>query len=489
MEAARALTICAILLASLMLGGCLQKGALPPDVAPSGLPLQAPERIPINLRTSWPALLAAIEAEIPRCAASAGEPCSEAETQAGSFIFRHEDGWLPTDKRVLGQPMGIQIAVWRQDPAKIAIAGNHLTASLSLFYRVRIGLLSGRQLASCGYGEGPRALTVKLDGNLHLDPGWFLDPDLHVSVLPTTTCAVSFLNIDVTDRLLGPVRDTLQKEVGDIAARIRTLTDIRPMAATLWARLSEPVTLGERVWLVPNLSDAHVRLPEVTPDQRYLTMALAIGAKPLVVVGRRSMAAIAPLPALTAGPVAPAFSLKVRAAISYDKAATIVREHLDAALARHNLAGIRLTDVRVSGRGNNVLLALEVRGLVAGTFYLFGVPHFAAAEGGSPSGRLTFDHPHFTFVARGPISRFMVSMFRRRIERDLETAAWWDATPELEKAAASLENVLNRELSAGARLEGHLSRFGPGEARVGPDGLEAWYRVAGKVSVVVAPLN
>jgi len=479
----------AVLAMASALAGCLGHVTLPADVAPARLPVQAAERIPINLRTSWPAFLATVEKEIPRCQATDADGACPDTSDDGAFVFRKEGEWLPIDQRMLGQPMGIQVAAWRRDPLTATIAGNHVTASLGLLYRVRIGLMSGRQLASCGYGEAPRELKVKLDGDLHLAPQWYVDPDFRVTLEPGARCTVTFLHIDVTDRVVAAVRDALQKEAEDARQRIREITNVREAAASVWSSIDQPMAIGNGAWFLPNLSDAHVRLPQVSPDGRYIGMTVAVEGVPKVVIGARPAVVPAPLPTLTVGDINPEFGVKVRGLIPYDQAAAIVESHLVTLLKRDNLRGIRVSRVTVSGRGENVVVAMEVRGAVTGKFYLFGVPRFEGGQGASASGRLTLDHPGFSFETQSAFSQLVVSLLRSRIEGDVKASAWWDATPQLQKAFADLAGALNRPLTPEARLEGRLSEFGPGEVRVGPDGLEAWYRIAGKLGVVVTPFN
>jgi hypothetical protein len=349
--------------------------------------------------------------------------------------------------------------------------------------------MSGRQLASCGLGEAPRELSVRLDGDLRLAPQWYVDPDFRVALEPGARCTVTFLHIDVTDRVVAAVRDALQSEAEDARQRIREITNVREAAASVWSSIDQPMAIGNGAWFLPNLSDAHVRLPQVSPDGRYIGMTVAVEGVPKVVIGARPAVVPASLPTLTVGDVDPEFGVKVRGLIPYDQAAAIVESHLVTLLKRDNLRSIRVSRVTVSGRGENVVVAMEVRGTVAGKFYLFGVPRFEGGQGASASGRLVLDHPGFSFETQSAFSRLVVSLLKSRIEADVKAAAWWDATPELQKAFADLGSTLNRPLTPQARLEGRLSEFGPGEVRVGPDGLEAWYRIAGKLGVVVTPFN
>ena len=480
---------CAVLVAGLALAGCVQQAALPPDIRPARMPTEAPEVIPVNLKTSWPDLLAAVESQVARCTDLAADgTCADAAGDA-AYVYREEDSWAPIDQSMLGQPLGVKIAVWRTEPVSIAVTGSHITASLKLLYRVRVGLMSGRQVASCGFGEAPREMTVQFEGDVDFDPDWALDPDFRVDILPGARCAVSLLKLDITDQIISPLRDALQKEADNAADRVRAITDVHALAASLWASFAEPVSLGNRVWLESNLVSARARLPTVTSDGRYLLTTIGIESRPRIVIGRRPTVHPSPLPPLADGPVDSAFSIKVRGLIDYAEAARMIQEHVGSALGPQSLHGMRIHGVTVSGRGNAIVVAIEVRGSLSVTLYFFGVPRFEGVAGNVAGGTLTLDRPRFTYTANGPLSGLLVSLFSARIEAALAASAWWDATPYLRAAVKELEAAVNRPLTPEARLEGKLTSFGPGQVRVGPDGLEAWYRIGGTVDVTVTPFK
>jgi hypothetical protein len=77
-------------------------------------------------------------------------------------------------------------------------------------------------------------------------------------------------------------------------------------------------------------------------------------------------------------------------------------------------------------------------------------------------------------------------MFKACMERTFEGAARWDVSPEIQGATAQVGGARNRDLSPQAKLAGHLTRFGPGAVRVGPEGIEAWYQLSGEVDVIVS---
>ena len=80
-----------------------------------------------------------------------------------------------------------------------------------------------------------------------------------------------------------------------------------------------------------------------------------------------------------------------------------------------------------------------------------------------------------------------MTLFSNQIQQAVESNARWDLTSELQTGLAELTKALNRDLSPQVSLAGRIDRFGPGEIRVGRDGIEAWYHVGGAVEVEIRP--
>ena len=482
-----ALRLAAAALFSAALYGCTIHDTLPPAIAPLAVPDRPAERIPISVKTSWPGLLAATEAAIPRCTEGAADEACPESAGSPSFIMRQEDEWLPIDQRVLGQQLSVKGSVWRRDAIVVSIAGTHFSASLKLQYQVRIGGAGGRQLASCGYGEAPREVIVHLNGDLHFAPQWYIDPTFTMGIEPLSRCRATFLNIDITDSLIRPIRERLQAEATNAARRIREITNVRDNIAAIWASLNQPIALGENLWFAFNLSGATVRPPQITDDGRFVAMKLALEGTPKVILGPKPTGASTPLPPLSPGDTVPSkFDVRVSGLVTYAEASTILLHHLRGAGRPSNLFGSRITGATVSARGTNIIAAIDIAGVLDGTFYFFGVPHFEPRRDGVAGGTLRLDAKSFTVKTNSPLTWLAVSIFKARMEHTLEAAARWDVSPEIQAATDQVGDALNRDLSPQAKLAGRLTRYGPGAVRVGPEGIEAWYQLSGEVSVIVS---
>jgi hypothetical protein len=471
---------------STLLSGCVIHGALPLDFAPLATPGPPAERIPISVKTSWPEILAATEAAVPRCAEGPPDEACPESAGSASFILRQEDDWRPIDQRVLGQQLAIKGAVWRRDPIQASIAGSHFSAALKLQYQVRIGGAGGRQLASCGYGEAPREVNVHLDGDLHFAREWYVDPTFTVDIEPLSRCRATFLNIDITDSVVRPIREALDAEAADATRRIRDITSVRDYLATLWAGLNQPILIDKNLWFAFNLSGASVSPPQITRDGQFVTTKVALEGTPKVIFGSRPAGASPPLPPLLLGDTSPKFDVRVAGLVTYTEASAILRQHLRGPGRPSNLLGSRIIGATVSGRGRNVVAAIVVAGALQGTFYFFGVPHFEPRTDGLAGGALRLDAVGFTVKTASPLTWLAVSIFKARIEHAFEAAARWDVSPEIQTATAQFGNELNRDLSPQAKLAGRLNQFGPGAVRVGPEGIEAWYQLGGEVGVTVS---
>ena len=307
--------------------------------------------------------------------------------------------------------------------------------------------------------------------------------------MPESRCTATILNFDITDALVGPVQEALQAEAQDAARRIREITNVRDRVAAIWASLNQPIAVGTNLWFAFNFSNAVVRPPQITPDGRYISIRVALEGAPKVIFGARPPVPATPLPVLSIGDASPQFDLRVRGLVTYAKASTVLADHLRGPAGPSSLWGSRITGASVSGRGRDIIASLDVGGLLAGTYYLFGVPQFEPRSDGLPGGILRLKTARFTIETTSPLTRLAVSLFRTKIEHTLEEAAWWDVSAELQAAASQFGNALNRDLTPQATLAGRLSRFGPGAVRVGLEGVEAWYELGGKVEVVVNPFN
>jgi len=472
---------------ALLLSACGVRDTPPPVLPIAEAPLQPVETIPIRLSTSWPALLAEAEAAIPLCRerTADGEACTE---RGGRLILEQAD-WLPLGRNWLGRPLGARGMAWRETPLVSALSTDQLAISLSAFYRVRVGTMDGRrELASCGFDEPPREIRTSLAGRLALAPEWHLDPELIAAIDPANDCTASMLNVNLSDRFAEPLREKLQAAADAIEARVRQVTLFREKAAALWAKASEPINIGRDTWLEFNPVGVVSGPLRLIDDGQRLSIPLALKARPRVVLGARpESGGEALLPAVTPGDVTPEFDVNVRGLVTYEQASRKLTEKLGGRRFSVFIFSVAVEGVRVSGSGSKVVIAVEIRGSFYGTLYLYGTPRFFAAIGTRAGGELTFEDIDYAIESRSIIARIGQALFSDRIREALTENAQWDLTGELQSALGNVTRAINRELTPDATISGRFTSFGPGTVRVGPEGVEGWYRVGGQVEIVFDP--
>jgi hypothetical protein len=390
---------------------------------------------------------------------------------------------------VLGIPVGVKGTVWRTDPLDIKVSGFTVSASLHMLYRMRIAIGS-QQVASCGYNEAPRDVTVKFTGRFAYAPGWYIDPTFDIAVTTGEPCRATALSFDITPSIAGEIERSLQEYADAAEESIRKYTNMRAPMDRLWTGIDEPMAIAPATWLEVNPIKVTAASIFVTDDQRYLALPIALDARPTVIVGARPVRRSVPLPALAAGDTRPDFSIAVRGLVTYDKASTLLTEMLRREQANGSLKSldsVRIESATVRGSGEKVVISVEVRGLFTGTLHLFGTPRFEARTDGAAGGTLIIDNIDYTIETRSFIARLGNAIFGNRIRATLREFSSFDVTNELQTATDELSRALNRDLGTIGRLNGRLSSFGPGGVRVGPEGIEAWYRVSGTLDVAVNP--
>lgn len=477
----------AALVAAVLLSGCGVRDTPPPMLPIADAPLQPVETIPIRLSTSWPALLALAEAAIPICRTLAEDGATCADPTDGMIL--EQDEWFDLGRNWLGRPLGAKGSAWREAPLDTALAEDQLTITLGALYRVRVGTMDGRrELASCGFDEPPREIRASLAGRLRLAAEWYLDPSLTAAVDPANDCTASMLKVNLSDRFAEPLRAKLQEEADDVAARVRQVTLFREKAAALWAKASEPIDIGRDTWLEFNpvgVVSGPIRLID---DGQSLSIPMALKARPRVVLGARPGTGEGmPLPPVTPGDVTPQFDVNVRGLVTYEQASRKLTEKLGGRRLSAFIFEVEVESVTVSGSGNKVVLAVEIRGSFNGTLYLYGTPQFLAAIGQRAGGELTFEDIDYALASRSIIARIGQALFSDRIRDALAENAQWDLTGELQSALGNVTRAINRELTPDATISGRFTSFGPGTVRVGPEGVEGWYRVGGQVEIVFDP--
>jgi hypothetical protein len=400
-------------------------GAIPPSL------ISAPVRIPLA------PLAAMLEASVPRSYGDLDERHSLPDRGNTEIAFR----------------------LWRA-PFSVSLDGTRAAIRTAIRYGIRFYYdppVLPEMSTSCGLDDGteqPR-LGVTLEAPVSVDPSWRLRTRTQVagirpaSTMPRDRCTVTFLDLDVTDDIVGAARSFLDRHIRDIDS-IAAAVDIRSTFAGWWQTLQQPVQLTDSLWLA--MRPEAVQRGNVRGTGDSLEIALSLRARPTLVYGPRPNLTDIPLPRLDTGSVSQGLDLRVEAHAEYPAASAFLMDGLAGRTFEHEGRTIRLDSLRVFGIGGDRLaMELLLSGDVSARLYLVGRPDIDPASGEISVPDLDFD------VATRDVVLAAASWLRADELREvLRERASWPAAPAVQWITGWLERGLNRSLSDELRVEGSV---------------------------------
>jgi hypothetical protein len=314
--------------------------------------------------------------------------------------------------------------------------------------------------ASCGTGSSPRPrLSVAIEAPITVADDWSLATRSRVvSLAPSSgtgrdRCTMTFLDFDVTDRVIRATRSFLESHTADLDAAAAQV-DLRSRVDGWWMTLQEPIRLTDSLWVVfrPEAIGSGAALG--TGDSLEITLALR--ARPGVVMGVRPAIARIPLPELdTGGVVANGLDLTVDALAGYDAVTAFLQEELGGTEVERAGRTVRIDSLRVFGIGGG-RLALEVvtSGDVVSRLFLAGTPRLDPATGQFSVPDLDYD-----FRTRSLMVATVSWLGSGAVRQILRDRASWPATPAVGWLRGRLMEGLNRDLSDELRVAGEVQQI------------------------------
>ncbi|MEO8192775.1 MAG: DUF4403 family protein [Gemmatimonadales bacterium] len=311
--------------------------------------------------------------------------------------------------------------------------------------------------SSCGIDdERPRA-RISIASDLSITPEWKLRGKTHAPrVQPYSSerrdeCRVTFLNINVTDRVIKATTDVLAKQRPLIDRRIASV-DIRSRFENWWHLLQRPIELTDSVYLLINPSA--VRMGQAVGVRKTLVTALGFSAAPVLVTGARPAVVETPLPSLYPAAVGDGLHILIEGVVGYDLATELLRKHLKGRKVERAGQTLEVRDVRLFGIGGGKL-ALELRfgGAASGHIYFVGTPRYDAGTNELFVPDLEYD------VGSASLLVSSVEWVKHDDVRDFfRNQARWSVGDVIQKGREQLLKGLNRDLAPGVRLTADVKR-------------------------------
>jgi hypothetical protein len=438
--------IAIILLLSAAATGCHRKLEVPkPELTPSPPPPPAePSTINIPVTIDLAPLFKEAETMVPK-------------------DFRASNAWTTVATNPLGD-IGIKYEIWR-DPLRLSVSGNRLDIAGKVYYwfvfgqnipRPFVGGSTWKELASCGRGEPAREASLGMNTTVVWDDDWYLSSTTKVAPVSfANRCKVTFLQIDVTDRVSTAFADGLTKGAQTLDSRIRNSSNFRPMAEQAWRQLQEPLPLDSGLWLLLDPQLAYASPP--SGNGSSVTATVGINATPRVVLSRTKPApAIRALPKLQVRSPGEGFHMTIDSELPFAEANRLIAQALVS--TRHDLAGhtVTITGANVYGAGGLAVMKLDLVGDITGSVYLVGKPAYDAA-----TQMLYVKDLDFSLETRHAIANVADWLNHEGFRRTIARQARWPLAGQISDAQKRIETALNRQLAPNAKLVGRVTGIRP----------------------------
>lgn len=394
--------------------------------------------------------------------------------------------WMVVAKNPVGD-MGVKYEAWRE-PLTMKMRGSALITEAHLFYWLEAGqrvpkpIIGGsfwQTLASCGRSEPPREAILGMQTSIALTPEWQMRPTStpEPAVYPNK-CKITFLNIDVTDRVDDAFTKGLQQGAGLADARLRSQGNLRPMAEQAWRRLQEPIRIDSTIWLVVNPESASASPPG--GDGTTARITASITAHPTVLFGPRPASGTRPLPSLQIRQPGDGFHVAIEGEISFEDATTQLARIFRG--TKQNLDGreITITDVKVFGSGDMAVLQVALTGDLDGTVYLAGRPVYD-----DRSGLLTIADLDYSVETKATLVKIADWLYHGSFRETIAQQAKLGLASGIGEARRELQRGLNRQLAPNIALVGTVSAIRPVGVFVTASGFRARIMVDGALRVEV----
>jgi hypothetical protein len=352
-----------------------------------------------------------------------------------------------------------------RSPFHVKVREHTVTISANIEYSGRIWYDPpiGPQIeVSCGTeDELPRRARLTLESTGEISREWGLRTRSRVvSLTPLSDstrdqCRLSFLRIDVTDRVLEMTRELLEEKLEHFDHAVATWR-VRTRFEKIWNDLQKPVRLADSVYLTINPSEAQIGRIGAIGETAYANLRLI--AAPRVVTGPRPKLEKVPLPDLRlATDVGRGARVLLDASFTYPVASAMLRKALVGRRLEHQGRRIRISDVRLSGiGGGKIALRVQISGAVRGRLFFTGTPGYDPLTRQITVPDLDYDVGTADILVRGYelVNDVKLRDFLRARARLPDSSV-------VRKLSRLAEDGMNRKLPArGTRLSGTIHQAG-----------------------------
>jgi hypothetical protein len=407
----------------------------------------------------------------------------------------HQSDWQALERSAFGQslkaPLATRFSI-RRRPIEWRTLGDRIEMRLPVTYRVELGVprlerssparlgMGWKQVASC---EPSAGAVLRVETRLDLLPTWAVHsvsrPVLELPGPCQLRALREHISLDITPRVRQVFTASLERSAIELDRQIETRTDLRRLASTLWARLHEPIPLGEQTWLMLRPRSVSIDRPRL--ENGEVRTGLRLLGYPEI-AGTADSDAVAALPPLVAGDpeATPSFSLDLDLDMTWPE----LNERLRASMIGKvfKTGGnrkLRLTGVSVAPNGDRLVMEATVEGSFKGHMGMSGRPTIH-------EGTLIFEDLRYTLSTDSMLVRFANWLRQDQYRRQFMAMARVNLVDYLTANRKRIEESMRTSWTGEFRLEGQIEKMESAALEMTAASLRLRARAVGQVTVLIA---
>ena len=348
----------------------------------------------------------------------------------------------------------------KRTPFKMSLDGENLTLATTVEYEGRgwyHPVIGPTVSGGCGDGAIKPKIRVSVTSNLKLTSKWQFTPKTKVraiepaSTTPDDQCRVTVFNVDVTNRVVGSVREQLEGKLTEVDASLARF-DLRTKMEKWYNLINKSVKVSDSLYMVFN--PGAVRFGGLRLKDSLLNADIRLFVQPALISGPKPPENFSVLPALQPAlkSVGDSARVMLEAAIGYDVASALLKKQLVGRTFSRYGRKVSIAYVRCYGLGDGRLaVGVQFSGSLKGEGYLVGTPKFDVA-----SNMLYVPDLNFDVATSDKLVQGVAWLKKGDVINQLREIARFPLEEVLADTRAKVEQKINRELTEGVFLEATL---------------------------------
>jgi len=347
-----------------------------------------------------------------------------------------------------------------RSPLEFTFKDNAVTVSTSFEYRANAWAkpLLITHHVSCGMGKERPRLNLTVSTTYDVTSNWHLKTKTRLVKFdrPTKTerdqCEISFLHIDVTEKVIAAVTGVLEKELAKLDTTIGKISIEKPVDE-LWDKLQKPISIAKgQLWF--RIRPQEVALGPITATDSTLTARLDLQAKPRIRAGERPPDDTVPLPPLgRTKAVVDTVDVLIEGTLYYAAANKVLAKEVTGKSIGKGWKRVKIESIvaRPGGQGK-MLLGVTISGAAEGTVYVIGTPYYD-----SVAKLITVPDLAFDVKSQGYLESAAGWLINGPLLDEVRSEAKLPVEDLLHELVQLVNKEINRPLSEGIYLRGAVS--------------------------------